>query len=852
MYRFVREFPCCTDELFRSDYIRTNKAGGLKSLRCFPHCCRGHRTKTFCGTGVKVETDAKECTMVFSYFACNEYDHEKQQRITTSPFGQHDKEELTFEFQVGKQYRIVDFEAKIKTKDNLFGQVFPGHRQVTKDGKQEFVINGDRQCWHYGWFSSRVGNKYTHCLKVFFFRPLENSNEIECIGTIQSNDFHIRSSRVVRKKTRLERRFAASNAPSPADGDEVVNYDLGLFLKLRSSTRSSRAHPHPQNLSLKRPNPTLGNAVGFIILSLCLTYAIDILCLLNPNSPRVTDKVAKHQHVSPATTPIHGRVTLDLQHPVNQLESLVHRSNDIYFVVQVLSRVADFHTDGNVRKYFSLTPFHFFFVKSLTLELPLSCPRITCGSVMEKLLTILVDGVEKAIENGFLAKLRDYVMCHPTDIASAYSEFLGYFERELIAMGPQFPEPYTCTNMTMLAEGLATAFAAELGEKYKDLLPSRVYVAETASSSMVESLYLGKEFAAAIAASSASPQWSPTLKNNAFSSLTGKWTRLSLQCQMQPQRHPAWLYRLLTDVASRIWSIDDRGDEMLILWPGSVGTSHIIHKLCGKHRCLNQSPYGLRSECTQLVGYLGKRNFRDNTVTLEYYYWPADTNDTTSMRKRLTRHFRTHPDHPHLLEIHNVLEVCRMPEDANAISNAIDQLTYPGAWRLESSSMDTYERTPYVYLSMENEAMTSPMLDAILADKKRFYVPKVTGKHSQDMVMLEAYSSADLASFPKNKWGIPEPAFEDQDGKKRNDALNMLDLDLILVPGVAFDSKCNRLGHGKGYYDCFFQRYFELNHGKLPVTIGIALSAQMIENVPTSEHDKVLDMIATPEGIIYS
>ncbi|KDO35708.1 hypothetical protein SPRG_18859 [Saprolegnia parasitica CBS 223.65] len=646
--RFVTAHACCKDELFRSDYIRTNKAGGLKSLRCFPHCCRGHRTKTFCGTGVAVECDVPECTLVYSYFACNDYDHEKQ-RQNLSPYA-HDssaKEDAPITFAVGKRYRVADFESLVKTKDNLFGPIFPGARQRVPDASAaQFVINGDRQCWHYGWFSSRVGNKYTHCLKVFFFRPVAGTNEIECIETIRSNDFHIRSSRVVRKQTRLERRSVV-NVPSPVDVDEddvtCSSSSSERKVKEESSAKSSR----------KR----------------------DILCLLNPNSPRVTEKVARLQHVSPSAA-IQGRALP----PLLGLSSLVQRSNDVYFIVQVLSRVADFHTAGRESDEDN--------GRSLTLELPLSCPRITCGSPMEGVFSVLVAGVERAIARGFLAKLRDFVLRHPVDLLEAYSTFLRFFEDELVLMARELPTP--CHTMNDLVEYVASTFAHELGEKYKELLPARTHATEPS----VDALYLGKELVAALASSSTAPQWSPTLKNNAFSSLTGKWTRLSLQCRMQPQRHPSWLYRLLTDVASRTWSIDDRGDEMLILWPGSVGTSHIIHKLCGKHRYLGQSPYGLRSECTQLVGYLGKRNFRDNTVTLEYYYWPADEADSTSMRKRLTRHFRTHPDHPHLLEIHNVLEVCKCPDASDDPLTAVARLNYPGDWRLESSSMDTYERTP--------------------------------------------------------------------------------------------------------------------------------------------------------------
>ena len=74
----------------------------------------------------------------------------------------------------------------------------------------------------------------------------------------------------------------------------------------------------------------------------------------------------------------------------------------------------------------------------------------------------------------------------------------------------------------------------------------------------------------------------------------------------------------------------------------------------------------------------------------------------------------------------------------------------------------------------------------------------------------------EIEAFPRNKWGIPEPqgiAFS-RDG--------LPDIDLVIVPGVAFDSTCQRLGHGKGYYDCFLHRLAGQRlsaHRPLPVTI---------------------------------
>ncbi|KDO35707.1 5-formyltetrahydrofolate cyclo-ligase [Saprolegnia parasitica CBS 223.65] len=163
-----------------------------------------------------------------------------------------------------------------------------------------------------------------------------------------------------------------------------------------------------------------------------------------------------------------------------------------------------------------------------------------------------------------------------------------------------------------------------------------------------------------------------------------------------------------------------------------------------------------------------------------------------------------------------------------------------------------HARSVSVYLAMEAEAKTSTLVDALFAAGKRVYVPKVIGAKSEDMVMLRVDSATEMATFPKSKWGIPEPPSSLPSGRPRIDALDALDVDIVLVPGVAFDPRCNRLGHGKGYYDCFLERYASRNGGKLPVTIGIALEAQIVDAVPTSGHDKMLDMVATPQGILRS
>ena len=71
--------------------------------------------------------------------------------------------------------------------------------------------------------------------------------------------------------------------------------------------------------------------------------------------------------------------------------------------------------------------------------------------------------------------------------------------------------------------------------------------------------------------------------------------------------------------------------------------------------------------------------------------------------------------------------------------------------------------------------------------------------------------------------------------------------DVMLVPLLAFDSKNNRLGYGKGFYDKFLRKF--LRKKKKITTIGIAFSFQKYNKLPTSKLDIKLDYILTEKGL---
>lgn len=152
-------------------------------------------------------------------------------------------------------------------------------------------------------------------------------------------------------------------------------------------------------------------------------------------------------------------------------------------------------------------------------------------------------------------------------------------------------------------------------------------------------------------------------------------------------------------------------------------------------------------------------------------------------------------------------------------------------------ALDCYQRaaTIHTYVAWREEAGNHDLLRAMLAAGKRLVTPKVNSSTKQ----LENFLIPNWEALAPGAFGILEPS--SVCGALRFETLH--EIDLIIVPGLGFDRRGNRLGYGGGYYDRLLA---EIAAPKA----ALAFAAQIIEAIPTEAHDERVDFVVTEEEII--
>jgi 5-formyltetrahydrofolate cyclo-ligase len=138
------------------------------------------------------------------------------------------------------------------------------------------------------------------------------------------------------------------------------------------------------------------------------------------------------------------------------------------------------------------------------------------------------------------------------------------------------------------------------------------------------------------------------------------------------------------------------------------------------------------------------------------------------------------------------------------------------------------------FTSVGSEINTRRILEGILnTPEKELYLPKT----DKGQTLVQFIHVKDLNSLVPGPFDILEPP--------AGTALRPDQIDLILVPGLAFDSRGHRLGYGQGYYD----RYLTLLRPGC-FTLGVAYAFQIIDKMPNADHDIPVNAVLTDKYIL--
>ncbi len=140
------------------------------------------------------------------------------------------------------------------------------------------------------------------------------------------------------------------------------------------------------------------------------------------------------------------------------------------------------------------------------------------------------------------------------------------------------------------------------------------------------------------------------------------------------------------------------------------------------------------------------------------------------------------------------------------------------------------------YVHFRNEVRTRHFLRDALEQDKRIVVPYCVGNE------LELFLLESMDELTPGTLGILEPKPELRSIARKK--IDVAEVDLIMVPGVAFDARGGRLGHGKGFYDRLLAR-------TRPGTsaVAVAFECQLFPHVPMGPHDVPIDKLITEKAV---
>ncbi len=146
--------------------------------------------------------------------------------------------------------------------------------------------------------------------------------------------------------------------------------------------------------------------------------------------------------------------------------------------------------------------------------------------------------------------------------------------------------------------------------------------------------------------------------------------------------------------------------------------------------------------------------------------------------------------------------------------------------------LDGFE-TVMVYVAKTPEVETGGLIAALNRRGVRVVVPII----ERETCGLRLSYLPDPSVLVPSTFNVPEPIGHELPARPE-------DIEVVVLPMLAFDAEGNRIGYGAGYYDRFLCRYPH------PQKIGIAFSCQRVESIPADKNDIRMDYVVTERGII--
>ncbi|MDA0835433.1 MAG: 5-formyltetrahydrofolate cyclo-ligase [Planctomycetota bacterium] len=177
-------------------------------------------------------------------------------------------------------------------------------------------------------------------------------------------------------------------------------------------------------------------------------------------------------------------------------------------------------------------------------------------------------------------------------------------------------------------------------------------------------------------------------------------------------------------------------------------------------------------------------------------------------------------------------ELRRVPRDRDTIAERseriFERVTELPEWQNAGSVL--------WYVDLPGEVRTQPFLSKALASPRRC---GVTWCEPDELKLVWLESMNELSA---RTLGILEPVGEIRRDPRRR--LDIDEIDLVLVPGMAFDRQGHRLGHGKGYYDRLLSRATDDT-----TLVALAFDEQVFDDIPHESHDVIMDYVVTESAV---